>query len=309
MRLLITGGAGTLGSQIIEHYLGKAEEIFVIDNFSTSKRNIIDKYPEISVIEGTIASEKTLADTFNLAKPTHVIHLAASYKDPTDWKEDIETNVLGTAYVTKLSLKFEIEKLVNIQTVLCYGNPEHLPIEINSPLKPVSSYAISKVAGEQYIINSGINYASLRLGNVISPGLSIGPIPNFYQKLKIGETPTVTQSVRDFLDISDFLSALEKVLNPNSPNGVFNISTGVGTSMLQIFNKVADYLGTAVTPHVVPPAADDIAEIVLDASESNRILVWNPTVPIEQSIQNCLKYYDEEGIDTIYSHLKLKENK
>jgi UDP-glucose 4-epimerase len=308
MRLLITGGAGTLGLQIIEKYKDIAESIHVIDNFATGKRDIFQYYPELNVIEGSIASEKLVNQLFKVSEPTHVIHLAASYKDPSNWQEDITTNISGTAIITRLSQQFGIKKLINIQTVLCYGTPDSLPIKINSALRPGSSYSISKVAGEQYIINSGIPYASLRLGNVISPGLAIGPIPNFYEKLKKGETPTVTESKRDFLDIADFLSALEKVINLSSPSGVFNISTGVGTSMMQIYEMVAEYLNSQVLPKKSKPSEDDISELVLDPSESFKLLEWKASVEIGQSIRSCLDYYEKFGVGTIYSHLKRSIN-
>jgi UDP-glucose 4-epimerase len=308
MRLLITGGAGTLGLQIIEKYKDIAESIHVIDNFATGKRDIFQYYPELNVIEGSIGSEKLVNQLFKVSEPTHVIHLAASYKDPSNWQEDITTNISGTAIITRLSQQFGIKKLINIQTVLCYGTPDSLPIKINSALRPGSSYSISKVAGEQYIINSGIPYASLRLGNVISPGLAIGPIPNFYEKLKKGETPTVTESKRDFLDIADFLSALEKVINLSSPSGVFNISTGVGTSMMQIYEMVSEYLNSQVLPKKSKPSEDDISELVLDPSESFKLLDWKASVEIGQSIKSCLDYYEKFGVGTIYSHLKRSTN-
>jgi UDP-glucose 4-epimerase len=308
MRILITGGAGTLGLQIIEKYKDIADSIHVIDNFATGKRDIFRLYPELNITEGSIASEELVKKLFELIEPTHVIHLAASYKDPSNWEEDITTNISGTAIITKLSKQFGVRKLINIQTVLCYGTPDSLPIKIDSALRPRSSYSISKVAGEQYIINSGVPYASLRLGNVISPGLAIGPIPNFYKKLKTGETPTVTDSKRDFLDIADFLSALDKVMNLSSPSGVFNISTGVGTSMMQIYEMVAKYLNSQVIPIKSKPSEDDVSEVVLDPSESLKILDWKASVEIGHSINNCLDYYEKFGVGTIYSHLKRSTN-
>ena len=307
MKLLLTGGAGTLGLQIIKKYMGKAESIYVIDNFATSNIGTLQQFPEINIVEGTISSERLMRSVFETATPTHVIHLAASYKEPNNWQEDIMTNILGTAIVTKLSQDFQVKKLINIQTVLCYGRPDSIPIKVDAALKPISSYSISKVAGENYIAQSGLNYASLRLGNVISPGLAIGPIPNFYKKLMDGEIPTVTDSVRDFLDIADFLSAFDKVLQINGPSGIFNISTGTGTSMMQIYQLVARYLKSSIIPKSVSPLEDDVPAIILDPSESIKLLDWKPTIRIEESIENCLDHYKKFGIKTVFSHLKRSE--
>ena len=96
MRILITGGAGCLGSNLIEHWQPKGHEIFVIDNFATGKREVLPQVTGLEVVEGSIADEKLVRECFERFKPTHVIHSAASYKDPKDWVEDVAANVTGT---------------------------------------------------------------------------------------------------------------------------------------------------------------------------------------------------------------------
>jgi len=96
MRILITGGAGCLGSNLIEHWQPKGHEIFVIDNFATGKREVLPQVTGLEVVEGSIADEKLVRECFERFKPTHVIHSAASYKDPNDWVEDVAANVTGT---------------------------------------------------------------------------------------------------------------------------------------------------------------------------------------------------------------------
>lgn len=304
MRLLVTGGAGTLGRHVIDHFSERAESIHIIDNFSTSNRDILDPESIAVIQKGDVGILSDLEEAFRLSQPTHVIHLAASYKDPDDWQGDIKTNTLGTALVTQLSQATGVKRIINVQTVLCYGRPAVLPIPVNAPLMPVSSYAISKTAGEQYLVNSGISFASLRLGNVICPGLSIGPIPTFYSKIKSGEVCKVTDSSRDFLDIKDFLSALEMVSEADAPIGVFNVSTGVGTTMKQIYEAVAKYLDSSASATSQPIGPDDIPEIVLDPSHTTLTLGWKAGVSIEESLKRCLNSYDAHGVGPIYSHLR-----
>jgi nucleoside-diphosphate-sugar epimerase len=237
-----------------------------------------------------------------------VIHLAASYKNPDDWDEDISTNIVGMINLVREAQTAGIEKFINIQTVLCYGRPNTLPIPVDAPLKPESSYAISKVAAESYLINSNLPFVSLRLGSVISPGLSIGPIPNFFKNILSGLPSRVTKSVRDFLDIDDFLDAFELVINKGSPTGVFNISSGRGVSMLEIYDGMSDLLGGKTAPEILDPQADDIPSIVLDPAEASAVLGWVAKVPLSESLTKCIESYKRDGIGEIYTHLRKEQD-
>lgn len=306
MRLLITGGAGTLGRNIIKRWEALASAIHIVDNFATSDPGGLSEFPSLTLHHTSVDSMSDLEIAFRTASPTHVIHCAASYKDPNDWSGDISTNILGASYVSQLSDKYEVERLISIQTVLCYGRPDSVPIPVDAPLRPESSYAISKVAGDEYFALGSTPFVSLRVGNVISPGLAIGPIPTFYSKLKSQEIVQVTKSVRDFLDIADFLNALDKAMDRDSPTGAFNISSGEGTSMLRIFELVSEYLNIAAQPNVLEPQPDDIGEIVLDPSQTLKSLGWQVSVPLELSLRNCLEFYDAHGVGAIYTHLRTR---
>ena len=309
MRLLITGGAGTLGRSIIDHWGPRTSACHIIDNFATSSANDLPMRDNVVIHAGSIASFPDLKAAFEAARPSHVIHCAASYKDPENWIEDIDTNIVGAAHLARLSEQFDVQRLISIQTVLCYGRPDSIPIPVSAPLRPESSYAISKVAGEQYLALGTTPFVSLRVGNVISPGLAIGPIPTFYTKLKNREPVRVTKSVRDFLDISDFLDALDLSIAADAPEGIFNISSGQGTSMVRILDLVADHLGVQTESSMVEPQPDDIPEIVLDPSHTHEVLGWHVTVPIEESLRRCLTFYDTYGVGPIYSHLRATEEK
>ena len=96
MRILIAGGAGCLGSNLIEHWYPRGHEILILDNFATGQRELVPQLPRLELVEGTIADRDLVHRAFENFRPTHVVHAAAAYKDPTDWREDVETNVLGT---------------------------------------------------------------------------------------------------------------------------------------------------------------------------------------------------------------------
>jgi UDP-glucose 4-epimerase len=304
MRLLVTGGAGTLGTHVIRHLYDLAESISVIDNFATSDRSSLDDLQKVRIFEGSVSSKDLVKSVFQASTPTHVIHLAASYKNPDDWDEDISTNIVGMINLVREAQTAGIEKFINIQTVLCYGRPNTLPIPVDAPLKPESSYAISKVAAESFLINSKLPFVSLRLGSVISPGLSIGPIPNFFKNIQSGVASKVTKSVRDFLDLDDFLAAFDVVLDKSSPSGVFNISSGRGVSMLEIHDGMSELLGGKTVPEILDPQADDIPAIVLDPAEASTVLGWVAKVPLRESLNKCIESYKRDGIGEIYTHLR-----
>jgi len=307
MRVLITGGAGCLGSNIIENFLPRGFEFLVIDNFATGRREVVPPVAGLSLVEGSITDASLVDRCFKDFGPELVIHSAAAYKDPSDWKEDVATNVTGSVNVAKATEKLGACtcRIINFQTALCYGRPDRTPIPVDHPERPFTSYGISKTAGERYLINSGLPVISLRLANITGPRLAIGPIPTFYQRLKAGKSCFCSDTRRDFLDMEDFVSIMEIVMKEDAPSGVFNISTGESRSILDVFEAVSSYLGIVPDepPPVLPAGSDDVPEVVLDPSETEKALGWKAQVGFEETIRRMLAWYDEHGVSAIHSHL------
>ncbi|MBL8439883.1 MAG: NAD-dependent epimerase/dehydratase family protein [Betaproteobacteria bacterium] len=305
MRILITGGAGCLGSNLIEHWLPQGHEIFVIDNFATGKREVVPEVPGLAVKEGSIVDQALVDACFAQFQPEVVIHSAAAYKDPDDWVEDSRTNVIGSAHVARAAKACGARRLINFQTALCYGRPQQLPIPASHPTAPFTSYGITKTAGEQFMLLSGVPTLSLRIANVTGPRLAIGPIPTFYKRLKTGQNCFCSDTSRDFLDMSDFLAFMDLTIEEDAPTGVFNIASGEAHSIKEIFDLVADYLGLgAKEVPVVPPAADDVPVVSLDASETLKAFGWQAEVGFSETIKRQLAWYDKCGISDVFSHLK-----
>lgn len=309
MRLLLTGGAGSLGSNIIENIGDECEAIVVIDNFATGNRESLPPRNNVEIIEGSVVDAELVNKVFSALQPTHVIHSAAAYKDPNNWVEDGQTNVIGSINVVRAAEAHQVERLVNFQTALCYGRPTQIPIPVTHQLRPFTSYGISKTAGEAFVLSGGTPSVSLRLANVTGPRLAIGPIPAFYKRLKANEGCSVSTTVRDFIDMSDFMSILKLALKSDSPTGVFNVSTGEGHTISEIFRLVASHLGLpdAQPVAVNPPGADDVAEVVLDPSATSEIFGWSAKVSFEETINKMLRWYDVHGITDVYSHLQGKK--
>ncbi|MCG2576257.1 NAD-dependent epimerase/dehydratase family protein [Dechloromonas sp. XY25] len=305
MRILITGGAGCLGSNLIEYWLPQGHQIFVIDNFATGKREVVPEVEGLTVKEGSIADEALVNQCFSQFKPDVVIHAAAAYKDPDDWIEDSRTNVIGSAHVARAAKANNVKRLINFQTALCYGRPQQLPIFASHPTAPFTSYGITKTAGEQFMLMSGVPTLTLRIANVTGPRLAIGPIPTFYKRLKAGQNCFCSDTSRDFLDMSDFLDFMDMAIKVDAPAGVFNLASGEAHSIKEIFDIVTDYLGLGVKEvPVVPPAADDVPVVSLDASETTRAFGWKASIGFSETIRRQLAWYDKHGVTDVFSHLK-----
>jgi UDP-glucose 4-epimerase len=310
MRILITGGGGCLGSNLTERYLEAGHDVMVLDNFATGHRGSLpDGHPGLTIVEGTIVDRDLIERSFAGFKPTHVIHSAAAYKDPDDWREDARTNVEGTINVAKAAKTHGVRRLVNFHTALGYGRPDRVPIPVTAPARPFTSYGISKQAGEDYLALAGVSFVSLRLANVTGPRLAIGPIPTFYARLKAGKPCFCSRTVRDFIDMDDFFAVMDLVMAEDAPTGMFNVSTGTGHTIKDIFDIVADHVGVRLAEPVpeVDPGPDDVPAVVLDPTETMHRLDWQPRYGFEETIRRMLAWYDRHGVTAIYSHLKVPE--
>ena len=306
MRILITGGAGCLGANLVGEYLPQGHEVLVIDNFATGGREALPLLSGLALVVGSVADRALVDATFTRFAPTHVIHSAASYKDPNDWREDAATNVGGTINVVEAARRGGVKRFVYFQTALCYGRPDCIPIPVDHSTRPFTSYGISKTAGEAYVAISDLSWISLRLANVTGPRLAIGPIPTFYKRLKAEEKCFCTDAIRDFLDMSDFLELMRIALSDGAPTGIFNVSTGEGHTIVEVFDTIAASLGIKLSDPapVMPPSPDDVPAIVLDPSLTRNALGWRAKVGFSESIARMICWYEAHGVSTIHSHLQ-----
>jgi nucleoside-diphosphate-sugar epimerase len=305
MRILITGGAGCLGSNLIEHWLPQSHRITVIDNFATGKREVVPEVQGLTVVEGSVADAGLVEQVFKEFRPEVVIHAAASYKDPDDWQEDSRTNVLGSAIIAKAAARHGAKRVINFQTSLCYGRPAQIPVPRSHVLAPFTSYGITKTAGEQLIMLSTVPTVSVRLANVTGPRLAIGPIPTFYKRLKAGQACFCTESSRDFLDMQDFLHFMDLAIKDNVPVGVFNLGTGEAHSVKEIYEIVREHVGLPPDDvRVEPVGADDVPVMTLDSSKTEEAFGWKARHPFRATIKRQLAWYDQHGVTDVFSHLK-----
>lgn len=157
---------------------------------------------------------------------------------------------------------------------------------------------------------SQVPLLSLRIANVTGPRLSIGPIPTFYKRLKAGQRCFCSDTARDFLDMSDFLSFMDLAIAASeNKTGVFNIATGKAHTIKEVYELVARHLGLEPGEvRIVPAAADDVPVLALDPEQTEQVFGWKAAIDFEETISRQLSWYDEHGVSEVYSHLKKVES-
>lgn len=308
MKVLITGGAGFIGSHVADRLLTRGCEVTVIDNYATGRRDNLKPHPALVVVEGSISDARLLREVFDRFKPDYVVHAAASYKDPENWEEDILTNIKGTANVVRSAQQIHVKRLIYFQTALCYGlQPIEQPITLRHPLLPGgSSYAISKTAGEHYIALSGLEFVSFRLANAYGPRNMSGPLPTFYQRLTAGKKCFVMNTRRDFIFVQDLVDVVVKALDGMGNTGYYHIASGHDYSIKELFDGTVAALGIALSEPVEirERSPDDVYSILLDPAKTNLDFQWSPSTPLADGIKYAVGYYRQYGIQETYTHLK-----
>ncbi|MDB9983852.1 NAD-dependent epimerase/dehydratase family protein, partial [Candidatus Pelagibacter sp.] len=253
MKYLITGGAGFIGSHLVEELIKRNNEVVVIDNFSTGRKTNLDsiKSKKLKIIKSDISKYIKIEKHFkNVDKVFHLAALAdivPSIEDPYSY---FDSNVLGTLNVLRASLKYKIKKLVYSASSSCYGIPENYPTNEHSTIKPQYPYALTKWMGEELVLHWSklykLNCTSLRLFNVYGTKSrtsgTYGAMFGVFLAQKIyGKPFTIVgdgEQKRDFTYVSDVVQAFLKASNAKEPGKIYNVGSGETVSI----NKVVSYL-------------------------------------------------------------------
>lgn len=310
MRVLITGGAGFVGSHLADRLLAKGDVVLAIDNFETGRRDNLTSHDNLTLIEESIANTEAMDQVFQEFKPDVVVHTAASYKDPDNWVEDCKTNVLGTVNVVSAAKKAGCERIVYFQTALCYGlNPVEQPVSLDHHINARgSSYAISKTAAEHYIELSGLDFVSFRLANAYGPRNISGPLPTFYHRLTAGKACFVMDTRRDFVYIQDLIDCVEKAVM-GMGHGYYHGSSGGDVSIKDLFDATLKALDMTLENDVEvrPRNPDDAFTILLDPSRTAEDFSWSTSTSLETGVKAAIDYYKHYGIEQTFTHLRVEE--
>ncbi|HHW58009.1 MAG TPA: SDR family oxidoreductase [Clostridia bacterium] len=301
MKVLVTGGAGFIGSHIVDLLIENGYEVVIVDNLSTGKEEFINKK---AVFYKKDITDDDLYEIFEKEKPDYVIHQAAqidvqrSIDDPVF---DAKVNILGTVNLLESCRKSGIKKVIYASSAAVYGNPEYLPIDEGHRINPISSYGISKHTAEHYFeVYSqlyDLKYTILRYANVYGirqdPKGEGGVISIFTDKMLKGERPVIFgdgNQTRDFVYVKDVAKANLLALE-RGDNEVVNISTGKPTSineLVEIMNKI---MNTSLKPIYTEPRKGDIMHSYLDNKKALDVLGWRPEYSLEDGLKETIEYY------------------
>ena len=307
MRVLVTGGAGMVGSHVAELLEARGDEVIVVDNFATGRPEHLLNLVKAKKIEDSISNSKFYDDIANqFSKIDAIVHTAASFANGNDWADHINTNILGTAMVTRLAQKFHC-RLIYFQTALCYGpNPTIQPVPLDYPRQPMpSSYAISKTAGELYIEQSGIDFVTFRLANIVGPRNLSGPLPIFFKRITNGEKCTIANAKRDFIDVRNLAPVVVQAIDGKG-SGAYHFSSGKDVLILDLYKIVVKIMSLPTEPDFdyQENAAGGPPSILLDPSRTYADFDMPILNSIEETAQGAIEYYREFGVTREVTHLK-----
>lgn len=300
MRILVTGGAGFIGSHVAEVYRDAGHQVAVVDVVGGR-----DRTPSgIRCHRVDIASE-ALRAVFEEERPEIVSHHAAqanvrrSLADPA---ADAATNVLGTLRVLDLSVRHAVRQVIFSSTAgALYGEPKTLPVREDDPILPASPYGLHKYLGEQYMTYyrrvHGLNTTVLRYGNVYGPrqdpATEAGVVAVFAVAMLDGRRPVIfgdgTQ-VRDFVYVADVADVNLAVLGRTLPQPL-HVGSGIGTSVNEIAERLRALTGAATGPDHGPAIPGEVYRIYLDVSRIREVLRWQARVPLEEGLRRTVEWF------------------
>jgi len=302
MEVLVTGGAGFIGSHLVDACISAGYEVAVVDDLSTGRRENV--HPAAKFYQVDITGD-LLAEVFAEVRPEIVIHHAAqasvtrSVQDP---QYDVMVNVLGTIGILEQCVRWKVRKVVFASTGgAIYGEPASIPVTEDHPLAPISPYGITKYVGELYLNfyqrAFGLPYVSLRYANVYGPRQDpageAGVVAIFIDAMLRGRAPTIfgdgTQT-RDFVYVGDVVRANLLAMRSDIV-GVFNIGTGIETPVNLLYEKLAQLTGFSAPPVYADPRPGDVYRIALDATRARTLLGWRPQVTLEEGLRRTVQAF------------------
>ena len=301
MHVLLTGGAGFIGSHIGDMLIERGDRVTVVDNLSTGNRRNL--HPDIRFVQMDIRDEG-LGAVFAADPPDAVIHQAAQIsvsRSMADPVEDARINVEGTICLLELARKYQTRRFLIASSAAVYGDPQQLPIGEDHPLRPYSPYGISKMAGEHYLAaftrNYGLSGCVLRYANVYGPRQIAkgegGVVSIFCERLIGGEMPIIEgdgKQTRDFIYVGDVARANLAALH-SQETGIFNIGTQQETSVCDLVAAMEQARGSAIVPVHAPAREGDIRFSVLNTEKARGALLWEPQVTLKEGLKETFRYY------------------
>lgn len=310
MKILVTGGAGFIGSHIVDAFLAQGHEVCVVDDLSSGSRtNLPDqvRFHEIDI------RDAGLLEVFEEEKPEVVSHQAAranvreSFLEPQLYAD---VNVVGSVNVLECCRKVGVRKVIYASTGgAVYGAPQHLPVSEEHPINPLDPYGASKHHVEHYLKiysdSYGVAFTALRYPNVYGPRQDplgeAGVVAIFTGKLLRGDPPVINGSgeqERDFVHVSDValanVAALEK-----GDGEIVNVGSGRGTSVNTIYSMLASLTGGPENVEHGPAKMGEVFRIYLNAERARMLLEWTPQVSLRDGLASTVDYFRARSAEVL----------
>jgi UDP-glucose 4-epimerase len=305
MKVLITGGAGFIGSHIADRYIELGHEVVIADNLVTGQRENIPSGATFYKID---ICDSRLGEIFEKEKPDIVNHHAAQMdvrKSVDDPVYDATVNVLGGLNILQNCVKHDVKKVIFASTGgAIYGEQDYFPADENHPLRPLSPYGITKLTTEKYLyfyqVSYGLKYTILRYANVYGPRQNphgeAGVVAIFTTKLIKGEKAVINgdgKQTRDYVYVGDVVKANELALS-GAENKIYNIGTGIETDVNVLFNKIKQALGKDVPDIHGPAKAGEQLRSVLNNSLIQKEQGWRPSVSLDDGFKMTVEFFKKK---------------
>jgi UDP-glucose 4-epimerase len=303
MRILLTGGAGFIGSHVADQLLGCGHEVAVVDDFSSGKRENVPEGARFYKADVRSGCE----DVFEEFKPEALCHQAAQMDVRRSVREpdfDADVNILGTIRLLENCIRHGVEKVVFASTGgAIYGEQQEFPATEDHPQYPISPYGVSKLAGERYLhyygVQHGLPYVVLRYANVYGPRQDphgeAGVVAIFCGNLaeeKVSRINGSGEQTRDYVYVGDVARANILALENEIPSGAYNIGTGVETSVNRLYELLCEVSGRDLPAEHGPAKPGEQLRSCVDPALAGRVMGWKPEVDLTSGLKETLRFFD-----------------
>lgn len=303
-KVLITGGAGFIGSHIADKLLDNNYQVVVLDNLSSGNIKNLQNNKNLNFYNLDIVNDD-IEDVFKIEQPNYVIHLAAqtsvtySVINPI---VDANKNIVGSIKLLELSKKYNIKKFVAASSAAVYGIPQYLPIDENHPTEPISQYGLSKLTMEKYIELSGIPYIIFRFSNAYGPrqqsSKESGVIAIFNDAMLNDKPISIYgdgEQIRDFVYVEDIARVCCEALKSDVKNEIFNFSTNKGVTINQVFNEMKHVYGYELDANYLPEREGEIKDSILSNDKISKTSFYFPYSALKDKLVK-LKHYGDKCV-------------
>ncbi|NQU99677.1 MAG: NAD-dependent epimerase/dehydratase family protein [Parcubacteria group bacterium] len=305
MKILVTGGAGFVGSHIVDLLVEQQNDVVILDDLSTGKEKYLNKSAKF--YKADIRQADEVNEVFEKEKPELVIHTAAQVelrKSIDEPELDAAINIIGTINVLEACRKNKVKKIIYTSTGGArVGEPEYLPVDEKHPLNPCAPYGISKHTAEHYVwmYNKlyNIDYLIYCFGNVYGPrdDAKFGRVISvFIEKILKGDTPKIFgdgKQTRDFIYVLDLAKFIVKNIDKNPEHKLFHLAYGEQVSVNEIFESIKKLAGLEVEVEHIEAVPGEVRDIVLDTKLVQKELEWKPEYDIKMGIEETYKWYKD----------------